>query len=48
MSAHFSLGNDSAYHAWRDAKLANYPTSVDQLIVRLDDPPRRRYNLMRG
>ena len=34
----FDLSNDSAYQIWRDAKLAAYPRSVDQLIVTLDDP----------
>lgn len=38
MSAHFSLANDSAYRAWRDAKLANYPKKIDDLVVRIDDP----------
>jgi alpha-ketoglutarate-dependent taurine dioxygenase len=38
MSAHFSLANDSAYRAWRSAKLANYPKKIDGLVVRIDDP----------
>lgn len=37
MSAHFSLANDSAYRAWRHAKLANYPKKIDDLIVRIND-----------
>jgi hypothetical protein len=34
----FDLSNDSGYRAWRDAKLAAYPRSVDDLIVPLADP----------
>jgi len=34
----FDLDNESAYRAWRDAKLAAYPRSVDELIVPLADP----------
>jgi alpha-ketoglutarate-dependent taurine dioxygenase len=34
----FDLANESAYRAWRDAKLAAYPRSVDELIVPLRDP----------
>jgi alpha-ketoglutarate-dependent taurine dioxygenase len=34
----FDLADDSAYQAWREAKLAAYPRNVDQLIVPLDDP----------
>ena len=34
----FDLSSDSAYRAWRDAKLAAYPRNVDELIVTLDDP----------
>ena len=34
----FDLANDSGYRAWRDAKLAAYPRSVDELIVPLADP----------
>ncbi len=34
----FDLANESAYRAWRDAKLAGYPRSVDELIVPLADP----------
>ena len=29
----FSLGDDQAYRRWRDAKLANYPRSPDELTV---------------
>ena len=34
----FDLENESGYRAWRDAKLAAYPRSVDELIVTLADP----------
>lgn len=34
----FDLDNESGYRAWRDAKLAAYPRSVDELIVPLADP----------
>ena len=35
-----SLENNDAYAAWRDAKLANYPSAIDQLIVEVADPRR--------
>ena len=38
MKQPFDLGNDSGYRAWREAKLANYPRSVDELIVSINDP----------
>jgi alpha-ketoglutarate-dependent taurine dioxygenase len=34
----FDLANESAYRAWRDAKLAAYPRSADELVVPLGDP----------
>ena len=34
----YDLANESGYRAWRDAKLAAYPHSVDELIVPLADP----------
>ena len=34
----FDLSSDTAYRIWRDAKLAAYPRSVDELIVTLGDP----------
>ena len=34
----FDLTNESGYRAWRDARLAAYPRSVDELIVPLADP----------
>ncbi|HMA10599.1 MAG TPA: TauD/TfdA family dioxygenase [Steroidobacteraceae bacterium] len=38
MSNPFDLANASGYRAWRDAKLAAYPRSVDELVVPLADP----------
>jgi alpha-ketoglutarate-dependent taurine dioxygenase len=38
MSNPFDLADDTGYRAWRDAKLAAYPRSVDELIVPLADP----------
>jgi alpha-ketoglutarate-dependent taurine dioxygenase len=38
MASPFDLADDSAYRAWRDAKLAAYPGTVDELIVPLADP----------
>ena len=38
MSTPFDLADDTAYRAWRDAKLAAYPRSVEELIVPLADP----------
>jgi len=37
-SSPFDLADESAYRAWRDAKLAAYPRSVDELVVPLADP----------
>jgi hypothetical protein len=34
----FALGDDSAYCAWRDAKLATYPQSASDLVVEIADP----------
>ncbi|MEW6415062.1 MAG: TauD/TfdA family dioxygenase [Pseudomonadota bacterium] len=34
----FDLANETGYRAWRDAKLAAYPRSVDALVVPLADP----------
>jgi hypothetical protein len=34
----FDLADESAYRVWRDAKLAAYPRSVDELVVPLADP----------
>ena len=34
----FDLANESSYRAWRDARLAAYPRSADELIVPLTDP----------
>jgi alpha-ketoglutarate-dependent taurine dioxygenase len=38
MSNPFDLADDTGYLAWRDARLAAYPRSVDELIVSLADP----------
>ncbi len=35
----FLPGNEEAYQAWREAKLAGYPTDVSALIVDLADAP---------
>ncbi|HEY9163280.1 MAG TPA: TauD/TfdA family dioxygenase, partial [Magnetovibrio sp.] len=34
----FSLTDDDAFKAWRDAKLKGFPTSVDELVVEVRDP----------
>jgi len=34
----FLVENDSAYRRWREAKLADYPSSPDQLLVEVRDP----------
>lgn len=34
----FLPGNDDAYRRWRDAKLADYPTRLQDLIVEIKDP----------
>ena len=34
----FLGGDDAAYHAWRAAKLAAYPTQLSQLVVPVRDP----------
>lgn len=34
----FNLNNNDAYKAWRDDKLENYPTHVDELLVEIKDP----------
>jgi alpha-ketoglutarate-dependent taurine dioxygenase len=38
MSNPFDLADDTVYRAWRDAKLAAYPRSVEELVVPLADP----------
>lgn len=38
MPSPFDLADDTAYRAWRDAKLAAYPRSVDELVVPVADP----------
>lgn len=34
----FHPDNDTAYRAWRDAKLTDYPRRGDELVVRIADP----------
>ncbi len=34
----FDLKNKAAYSQWRQCKLADYPTRLEQLIVRINDP----------
>lgn len=34
----FDLDNDALYRAWRDRKLAGYPTSLGDLVVEIADP----------
>lgn len=34
----FDLGDEAAYRAWRDAKLAAYPKSLSELVVHVNDP----------
>jgi len=38
MPSPFDLANESGYRAWRAARLAAYPRSVDELVVPLADP----------
>jgi len=34
----FDLDNDSAYQQWREQKLLDYPTTIEQLIVEIRNP----------
>ncbi|MCW9031933.1 MAG: TauD/TfdA family dioxygenase [Gammaproteobacteria bacterium] len=34
----FSLGNEDLYNKWRDQKLKDYPTSLGDLLVEINDP----------
>jgi len=34
----FDINDDSTYRAWRDAKLAGYPTTAEELFVDIEDP----------
>ena len=34
----FLFGNSYSYAHWRDTKLSNYPKSLDELIVEIEDP----------
>lgn len=38
MASPFDLADDTTYRTWRDARLAAYPRSVDELVVPLADP----------
>jgi alpha-ketoglutarate-dependent taurine dioxygenase len=38
MTSPFDLAADSAYRAWRDAKLAAYPKHIEELVVPVRDP----------
>lgn len=38
----FHPDNDTGYRAWREAKLAGYPTRAEQLIVPVSDPRDRK------
>jgi alpha-ketoglutarate-dependent taurine dioxygenase len=40
MGSPFDLADDAAYRAWRDARLAAYPRTADELVVPLADPRR--------
>ena len=36
----FALDNETAYHQWRERKLADYPTRAADIVVEVDDPRR--------
>ena len=38
MSNPFDLNDDNTYQRWRAEKLQNYPSSVEELVVEIDDP----------
>ncbi|MFC1673552.1 TauD/TfdA family dioxygenase [Pseudomonadota bacterium] len=38
ISSPFDLGDDDAYRRWRDAKLANFPSTAADLVVEVADP----------
>jgi hypothetical protein len=40
LDAPFHPDNEAGYQAWRAAKLADYPTRGEDLVVRIDDPKR--------
>ena len=40
LSHPFSLNDDTAYQAWRECKLEDYPERVEDLIVEINDPRR--------
>ena len=37
---HFDLDNETAYQRWREQKLLDYPTRIEQLIVEIKNPTR--------
>jgi alpha-ketoglutarate-dependent taurine dioxygenase len=38
MSNPFDLNDNDAYERWRDEKLRDYPTSLEELVVEINDP----------
>ncbi|WP_456414458.1 TauD/TfdA family dioxygenase [Thiolapillus sp.] len=38
MSNPFDLNDDTAYQQWRGEKLRDYPSSLEELVVEIDDP----------
>ena len=38
--AHFDLGDDAAFRAWRDRKLAHYPRGIEDVLVEVRAPRR--------
>jgi hypothetical protein len=38
--AHFDLGDEAAFRAWRDRKLARCPRGIEQILVEVRDPRR--------
>jgi len=34
----FDLSNDQAYAAWREQKIANFPQTLDELVVEIENP----------
>ncbi len=38
MTTPFDLNNEAAYQAWKQNKLAGYPTTLGELLVEIKDP----------
>ncbi len=38
MSNPFDLNDDEAYRRWRERKLENHPTTIEELVVEVEDP----------